>query len=48
MRCRRTDVGSCGNELDFTMDCDLKGDDDVLECDGDKLWREYEFEWERK
>lgn len=38
--------GDC-NELDFTMECDLRGDDDELRCSGNGLWEDYELEWEK-
>jgi hypothetical protein len=39
--------GDCG-DLDFTMECELSGDDDdELDCTGDGLWRDFEFEWEK-
>ncbi len=31
--------------LDFTMTCELSGDGDELECEGDELWTDYEFNW---
>lgn len=35
--------GDC-RELDFTADCEMRGDE--LECEGDGLWSDYELEWE--
>ncbi len=35
--------GGC-DELDFTAECELDGDE--LECEGDGRWEEYEFVWE--
>jgi len=40
--------GDCA-ALDFTMDCDVRGDDDdQLRCDGDGGWRDYRFEWQKR
>ena len=36
--------GDCG-DLDFEMECELDGDD--LECEGDEMWSDWDFEWER-
>jgi hypothetical protein len=35
------------SELDFEMECDMNDDGDELECEGDDLFENYEFEWER-
>jgi len=32
------------SDLDFELECEL--DDDEMECDGDELFGDYEFEWE--
>lgn len=47
MRCTGSDVygASCGAS-DFTMDCELRGDDDELKCSGDRRYENYEFRWE--
>ena len=48
MECQSSTLlgNSCG-DADFTMDCDVKGGGDRLECEGDKTWETYAFEWER-
>jgi len=35
-------------ELDFEMECDLYGDaEDELECDGEGVFEDFDFEWRR-
>lgn len=38
------DCSGC-SDFDFDASCDLYGD--RLDCEGDGLWEDYEFEWER-
>jgi hypothetical protein len=48
MECAKSDIaGSNCGEFDFTMKCKLKGDDQKLDCEGDRAWRSYAFKWER-
>ncbi len=39
--------GDCAS-LDFTMDCEMRGDDDEMKCDADGIFNNFEFEWERR
>ena len=38
--------GECWS-LDFDMDCTLAQDGSFMSCDGDDLWSQYDFDWEK-
>ena len=42
MRCR----GCNTTEIDFLMQCRLRGDDDSMACDGSGFWSSYPFAWQ--
>lgn len=36
--------GTCADE-NFTMECEMNDAEDKMDCEGDKIWSEYSFEW---